>query len=213
MFWHKNRKTFFDFFDEHAAVINSSALLLEQLLSQDSLKVSIAAKIKECEHKADEITHEVIKQMNTASFILPLDREDILAMTKALDDVIDYINHSAQAFAEIYQLDYSTSFANQFGNIIVEGSQFLVKTCLLLRSPSKNSAQILQNCIEIHRIENLGDDIRRGALKSLYGRLKSNEIDLPSYLAWDEIYCTLEIITDKAEDCANIAEQIVMKYS
>ncbi len=213
VFWNKNEKSFFDYFDEHAAFINAAAKVLQRLLSEESPSSDFAKCIKKYEHSADEITHQLFRQMNTSGFILPMDREDVLAMTKKLDDVIDWINNAAQAYSEIYEIQSPTEYSKNFGNLIYESSEILLLLCQLIRKPAHNSSLILQKCLAIHTHENTGDDVKKAALKDLYSKLKNNEIDLPLYLAWDEIYRILETVTDLVEDCANVAEQIVMKYS
>jgi uncharacterized protein len=211
----KNKKSYFDYFEQHAQIIHSASELLIQLFKEtDATKhIQIHNQIKNHEHEADQIIHQLITQMNTSGFILPLDREDILALAKKLDDVIDYIDDCAEAFAEIYQLQHSTHYAKEFSDLILKLSELLVHICKELRKPAHYSESILENCITVHRMENLGDTIKKDALHEIFAMLKSEQISLSDYLAWDVIYRTLELLTDKAEDCANIAEQIVIKYS
>jgi predicted phosphate transport protein (TIGR00153 family) len=213
MFWKKKQKTIFNHFEELANEIYTAAHLLNQLFHQNSNFNEISAQIKVREHKADQIAHELIKIMSTSYFILPLDREDILDFTKKLDDVVDYIHGSAEAFTEIYALQESTHYAKKFSEVILKVAHHLVEICKHLNSPSKNEKHLMQLCVEIHHFENEGDDLRKRALASLYNQVKNSEITLPYYLAWESLYNTLEVVTDRSEDCANIAEQIVLKYS
>lgn len=213
MFWSKKRKSFFDYFEEHTAEIKIGSQLLQKLFSDNVDHLTIAKQIKASERRADEITHLVVKQLHTSSFILPIDREDILDFIKSLDDVLDIINMCSEAFAEIYTIAESTELARQFALTIVKSVDIIVATCPLLRYPSKYQEQILQFCMEIHRLENVGDDLKKEALRSLFSDLSSSKISIASYIAWNDIYRSLEFVTDKAEDCANIAEQIVLKYS
>ena len=50
-----------------------------------------ADEIKEVEHKCDFLTHEIIQRLNR-TFVTPLDREDIHALARSLDDVMDAID-------------------------------------------------------------------------------------------------------------------------
>lgn len=213
MFWNKNSKSFFDYFEEHARELQISSQLLKKLFSNVESRTEISKQIKAAERRADEITHLVIKQMDTTSFILPLDREDILNYIETLDDVLDFINMTSQAFVNIYDLSESSSHAEKFSTIICNAIDIIVAICPMLRYPSKYDKEILQYCVELHRLENEGDDLQREALRGLFAALSSQEISVPKYIAWNDIYRTLEFVTDKAEDCANIAEQIVLKYS
>ena len=212
MVWKSQKQSFFDYFDAHAKEIKSAAESLNQLFSENSASEELAKKIKANEHAADAITHAVATKLNRESMPI-MDAEDITRLTNALDDVIDFMDDSTEAFVEIYELKETTPFAKRFADVILRAAIMLAETCPLLRKAGHNAVQIRKNCIELHRLENEGDDIKKEALKILFSMLKKSEISIATYLAWEEIYRTLEIITDKAEDCANIFEQIANKYS
>ena len=82
---------FFQMFREMAANIVEGAQLLKEMLDNFSDPVTSQRKIKEVEHKGDSQTHEIIKKLNK-SFITPFDREDIYALSGALDDILDLID-------------------------------------------------------------------------------------------------------------------------
>lgn len=212
MFWQRSEKSFFDYFEEHSCEILKAAELLQNLFSNGH-PAEYAKQIKECEHRADAIIRQIIKQINTSGFILPIDREDIFSFSRSLDDVLDHINQSSEAYAEIYMLKEATPFAHHFAQIIFKGTSILKPTCEMIRKPSQHASQILQHCLEIHRLENEGDVARKESLRWLFSKLEKNEIALSNYMAWSDLYGTLEIVTDKIEDCADLAEQMVLKYS
>ncbi|OGZ97296.1 MAG: hypothetical protein A2676_01770 [Candidatus Sungbacteria bacterium RIFCSPHIGHO2_01_FULL_51_22] len=219
--WQKRQPSFFELFESHANIVHAAADLLKRLLdaaasgepaSGAHLISAIPASIKEKEHEADVITHVVMRRINT-EFITPIDKEDIRALTQALDDVVDYIYKASKAFATVYELQVSTPEAQRLSATILDGTKALVQICRLLKHPRKNADAIRELCIEIHRLENMGDEIKEEARRGIFGRLGAQTIDLPLYLAWADIYNLLEIVTDKAEDCANVADQILMKHS
>ncbi len=149
----------------------------------------------------------------SSTFIHSIDREDILAFTKTLDDVIDGIHHASQAFSRIYELTETLPHAQRLADLIFQECKNVVQVCKLLRKPSVNLSAISQLCVEIHRLENEADDCYVQAKQHLFKELQYESVLVTSYLAWTEIYAILEHITDKAEDCANIAEQIAIKYA
>jgi uncharacterized protein Yka (UPF0111/DUF47 family) len=209
MWWSGKKKSFFNDFESHSQEIRKAAITLKQLFEGSIPKEEASHKIKEYEHEADNITHEVIKQLCVANFIPPLDHQDIIGFINALDDVIDYIDDCVEAFVEIYELQTATSYAQRFSEEILKGTALLIQLCPLLRQPARNSALIQRICTEIHQIETEGDNIKKEALKDLFRHYTGSKLDI----AWDRIYEFLEMATDKVEDCANIAEQILMKYS
>jgi len=93
---------FFDLFNELSKKLIAAAALLKDMFSQPERLDEIAAQIKEVEHEADHITHEVSTRLDK-SFITPLDREDIHNLTQELDNVVDLIDGTARR-AQMFHL-------------------------------------------------------------------------------------------------------------
>jgi uncharacterized protein Yka (UPF0111/DUF47 family) len=209
MWWSRKKISFFDYFEQHSQEIRKAGITLKQLFEGTISTKEAYQKVKEYEHAADSIAHEVIKQLCVANFIPPLDHQDILGFIHALDDVIDFIEDTVEAFVEIFELKASTPFAQKFADEIIKGIALLVSLCPLLRSPARHSDAIQTICSKIHQLESVGDQLKKEALQGLFREYTGSKLDV----AWERIYCSLEIITDKIQDCANISEQILMKYS
>ena len=86
-----------------AEQIRHGAGLLEEMLAPDQPIWDKADEIKEVEHKCDFLTHEIIQRLNR-TFVTPLDREDIHALARSLDDVMDAIDASA-TLVRLYHID------------------------------------------------------------------------------------------------------------
>ena len=69
--------------------------------------------------------------------------------------------------------------------------------------------QILEECIEINRLENEADVIHHNALAELF----DNSKDVFKVIKWREIYSHMESATDRAEDVANVLEAVVLKHA
>src|SRR5712691_10880272 len=85
---------FYDDFITMADQVKTAAGLLIEMLAGESPIASKAQEIKEIEHKCDFLTHEIIQRLNR-TFVTPIDREDIHALARSLDDVMDAIDASA----------------------------------------------------------------------------------------------------------------------
>src|SRR6188508_881254 len=94
---------FYDDFTAMAEQIRVGAVLLDEMLAPDKPIWDKADEIKEVEHKCDFLTHEIIQRLNR-TFVTPLDREDIHALARSLDDVMDAIDAAASRI-RIYKLD------------------------------------------------------------------------------------------------------------
>ena len=68
--------------------------------------------------------------------------------------------------------------------------------------------KVIPHCIEINRLENLGDKISREAVANLF-KGNPNPLDV---MKWRDIYDNLETATDKCEHVAGIIEGIVLKH-
>lgn len=86
---------FFNMFKEMTSNIIEGAELLKDMLDNFNDPATSQRRIKDVEHKGDSLTHDIIKKLNK-SFVTPFDREDIYALSAALDDILDLIDASAQ---------------------------------------------------------------------------------------------------------------------
>jgi len=195
---------FFVLFQKASENIVEGAERLKELLEQfDDVRERVRA-IEEVEHKGDSITHEMIKKLNT-SFITPIDREDILALTSSLDDVIDLIDGVATRLM-LYKVTETTAYAKELGFLILKCVQELHKGILHLPL-SKGRDRVFEHCVEVNSLENEADRVCRDAIAHLF----EYEKDPVAILKWKEIYETLETATDRCEDVANVLEGVALK--
>ena len=115
---------FFDDFVAMAEQIRVGAGLLQEMVAPDQPIWDKADEIKEVEHKCDFLTHSVIQRLHK-TFVTPLDREDIHALARSLDDVIDAIDDSA-AVLRLYKIDRVRQDARDQVRIIVACTDQLV---------------------------------------------------------------------------------------
>ncbi len=78
-------------------------------------------KIEKTESHGDEIAHKIMEKLNS-TFITPMDREDIHALTCALDDILDFINATAQRM-QLYGVSTITEDAKSLANIILRSAE------------------------------------------------------------------------------------------
>jgi len=193
---------FFDMFAEMASNLMEGATTLRALF-QDYKDVPVSVqKIKDIEHKGDDMTHAVVIKLNQ-TFITPFDREDIHALASALDDVLDYINSAADRLL-MYKITSTPNAALKLADVIVRQSDELSKAVSLLE---KNQQKVLEHCVEVNRLENEADAVARDAI----GHLFQDEKDPIQLIKIKELLEVLETATDKAEDAANVLETVILK--
>jgi uncharacterized protein len=193
---------FFIMFKEMTRNIIDGAELLKDMLDNFEDPLTSQRRIKDVEHKGDSLTHDIIKKLNK-SFITPFDREDIYALTAALDDILDLIDASAQRIV-MYNVEKPTPEAKELAFIILKSCQTIDKAVGILGGKLE---PIAEYCVEVNAMENEADRVCREAISRLF----DEEKDPIQLIKWKEIYETLERATDKCEDAANILESVVVK--
>jgi uncharacterized protein len=154
-----------------------------------------------CEQEGDRITHDIIQRLNS-TFVTPIEREDIYALASALDDIVDFIEETAD-FLSLYRIEAPMDKATEMARILHQASRAVAGAIPRLRS----FKDIRHYTVEINRLENDGDRVLREALASLFER----GIDPMLVIRWKDIFERLEDGIDAAETVANILEGIVIK--
>ena len=198
---------FFDLFDQHAANLVLIAQELRDMFDHFDRLEERQARIKDLEHACDEITHALATEMH-ATFITPLDKEDIAAIASGLDDVADYAD-AASVRLSLYQIPASSEEARDLARLLVKCTEVLQDAVGCLRS-NRNKDRVIRACREIHTIENESDAVYRRALGTLFN---TPGVDPILVLKWKEIYERIEMAVDKCEDVSNVIESIQLKYS
>lgn len=195
-------KKFFEMFADMAANLSEGARVLRDLLTDYRDVGTNVQKIKDIEHKGDDITHAVFIKLNQ-TFITPFDREDIHRLASSLDDVLDYVNSAADRLL-MYKILEVPAAAATLAGIVVRQADELGKAVAVLE---KNYKQVLEHCVEVNRLENEADTVSRGALAKIF----EEEKDPIQLIKIKELIEVLETATDKAEDAANVLETVVLK--
>jgi hypothetical protein len=196
-------RVYFELFEEAGRNVLQAAQLLEELLSDYPDKRKLAQDIRDCEHEGDRITHDILDRLNH-TFVTPIDREDILALTSALDDIVDYIEEVAD-YLGLYKIEAPMDQAIKLARVLNQASTQIAEAMPQLRGFSDISA----NTVEINRLENEGDRITREAIASLF----DGGIDPMVVIRWKDLFERLEDAIDATEHVANILAGIVIKNS
>jgi predicted phosphate transport protein (TIGR00153 family) len=176
--------------------------MLEEMFAVEPPVADKAHEIREVEHKCDFITHEIIQRLNR-TFVTPIDREDIHALARALDDVMDAIDDVA-ALIPLYRITTVKTGVREMTRIISSSTAQIVTAMQAL----EKRRGVLEATVEINRLENEADRAHQRAV----GQLFDGEEDPIAVLKWKEILDTLERTTDRCEDVADLLENIVVKH-
>jgi predicted phosphate transport protein (TIGR00153 family) len=192
---------FYDLFSTLATELRVGAQKLEEMLAHEPVLWDKADEIKEVEHKCDHLTHQIIQRLNS-TFVTPIDREDIHALAKSLDDVMDAIDASAKVI-RLYKIKSVRFGARELAHIVT----LSVDQVQLSLQALEKRVGVAERAVEINRLENEADRIHEGALRRLF----DDENDAVMIIKWKEILDFLEDATDRCEDVANLLEGVVVK--
>jgi hypothetical protein len=158
--------------------------------------------VKNLEHVADSVVSELVSLTNTL-FVTPYDRDDLIALAFAIDDVADAAENAAELLG-LYGVETTTRQSFELCALLVEAAEELAQLLTGLKGLEGASERI----VKIKSIEDRGDDVARAARASLF---KDDRIDPVIVIRWKDIYEALEDAIDACETAAHRVGNIVVK--
>lgn len=195
---------FYNMFEKGAAILVRAAESYADLARDYSRLEHEITRIRQLEHDADEVIHSTLDKLDQ-TFITPFDREDIQALMRQMDDVMDEIDAASKRLS-LYQITEPTPWLIKQTDVLLSACKLVVQAVQKLRNLKRHNG--LMDClIEIHRLENIGDDNHHAAVAELYNTTR----DPILAMKWKEIYDLTERAIDRCEDVANTIQAIVLK--
>jgi predicted phosphate transport protein (TIGR00153 family) len=199
-------RKFFALFEQSAQnAVKITQQLKDMIYIWENLKERVGI-ITDLEHQGDAITHQIFEQLHR-SVITPFDREDIALLAHSLDDVTDFIHAAADAML-LYKVERPTHRAKELAEIAVQAVAEVEKAVSEMHDRAGRN-RLLKRCIEINRLENIGDSVYRSAMAELF----DDSADMAGVIKWREIYNHMESVIDRCEDIANTLEGVSIKYA
>jgi hypothetical protein len=199
-------KHFFDLLEQQADVVLEGAVALMDLARNFERVAEKRDKIKDIEHKGDDLVHTISEELNK-TFVTPIDHEDISKLTSRLDDILDYIEAASHRMWS-YEIKSPPPAMVKLVEVILSSAKEVNHAVKDLRNFKRSDNEIAKHCIEINRLENVADDITHGAVADLF-KMK----DAVELIKLKEIYEYLEEATDKCEDAADVINDVFNKNS
>ena len=194
-------ESFFDLFEVMAHKVQEGAEALLELLNDYADLDRKAGRVLDIEHEGDEITHEVMRRLNT-TFITPFDREDIHRLASNMDDVLDHIEAAAE-YLQLHKIEEPLPQMKSLAETLAQAARMTAESMPYLRKMKGMEAY----WVEINRLENEGDRFYRRTLAELF----SGDYKAMDVLKYKDIIEEIETAIDRLEDVANTLESIVLK--
>ena len=165
-----------------------------------------ARRVEIAEKEADELRRVLIDELNR-TFITPIDREDLFALSRTVDDVLDY---AFSTLDEMVLFDVKPNLhLQQMSSILREAAEELYLGVVQL----KDHPQVaLSHAMRAKSLENRAESMYRSALADLFKQTKSVE-DILNIMKYREIYRHLSNAADRGDEAANILSDIVVKMT
>jgi len=196
---------FFDYLNMQAENIVKTAECFRAAVKKGSFDEEAVKRIKNFEHEGDTLAHEIVDMLNR-TFITPIDREDIYALANTLDDIVDMLNSMSNRI-RLYKLNTNDEHMLMFADTIDQSAQALAAAVKHMQD-TKRARRVLDYCIEVNRLENMGDQLREKAISRLF----DTEKDPIMVIKWKEIYEVAEGTLDTCEHVAKVIEAILVKH-
>ena len=196
-------RIYFELFEEAGRNMTRAAGMLHELLAGWPDNAQLAGEILDLEHEGDRITHDIINRLNH-TFVTPIDREDILALASALDDIVDFTEEVAD-YLGLYKIEAPMDQAIKLAGVLKDASGQIAEAIPRLRG----FRDLSRYTVEINRLENEGDRITREAVASLF----DGGIDPMVVIRWKDLFERLEDAIDSTERVAYLLEGVVIKNS
>jgi predicted phosphate transport protein (TIGR00153 family) len=164
----------------------------------------IASSMRQKEHETDDLAHLLYEELDK-TFVTPIDREDLHALTSNLDEVMDFMERCSAQIV-MYKLERLTDPMREQVRIAQEAVQEMVKCVALLQNVGQLE-EIQVHIIHVNSLENEGDKVYRKALEHLF----EITIDPTELFREKEILDALEETIDACEDVMDLVRSVVVK--
>ena len=179
--------TFYDLFATSASHLVDGARELTKLLgTEPSERETVASRMRDLEHAADESTHAIMRKVNS-SFITPFDREDIYRLASNLDDCMDLMEAAADLIV-LYRIGELPDGTSAQVEVLTRMAELTAEAMPRLRS----MRDLSEYWIEINRLENQADQIYRRLVAELFNDCQ----DAITVLKLKEVVDELEAAAD-----------------
>ena len=197
--------SFYDMFSAAADNVVVATALLEQMVAADGDRAAISTKIRDAEHAGDDITHRILRLLNS-TFVTPFDREDIYRLASRLDDALDFVEAAADLIV-LYQLGELPPEVSKIVEVLSRAARSTASAMPSLRSMKESD--LSEYWIEVNELENEADQLHRRLVAHLF----SGEFEALHVLKMKEVADELESAADSFEHIADTVQTIVVKES
>jgi uncharacterized protein Yka (UPF0111/DUF47 family) len=196
------RQKFYGVFAELGRNAHATAVLVEERFRGFPDSLFDHAKVKDLEHEGDRLTAQLYQLINT-QYVTPFDREDIHDLARAIDDVVDHLEHASDLLG-LYRVEAPMEQALEQCRLLIDATEHLADALANLRGLSG----LQRHLAAIKRREDDGDRVVRDAVAALF---EDDDISPRMIIQWKDIFEALEDSLDACDTAAHLIGNIVVK--
>jgi predicted phosphate transport protein (TIGR00153 family) len=174
---------------------------------QDYVKArdeSLARRVSDVEKEADEVRRILIDELNR-TFVTPIDREDIFALSLSIDDILDYANTTIEEM-ELLHVEANV-YVERMVSLLTDAAREIYMGVTRLQD-HPNVAN--DHAVRAKALENRMETVYRQAIANLFNMPR--DVDhVVEMLKLREIYRHLSNAADRGDNAANVIGDIVVK--
>ncbi|WP_458094249.1 DUF47 domain-containing protein [Roseomonas sp. WA12] len=198
--------TFVAAFASQAARTVDAAMAFRAMLAEPASLARHYADLSRIEREADEINRATIRSIHR-TFITPFDRTDILALTDALDDVIDRMKDAGRRLT-LYKVPVTPEMLTM-ADCIIRACERLRDGMPLLDDISGNARALGAMCEAVDTIESEADRALQAGMDTLFAE---DSTASPGYkLMVQMVYDGIEDVADRCEDVADLIQAVMVE--
>ena len=156
------------------------------------------------ESEADEVRRILIDELNR-TFVTPFDREDIFALSRSIDDVLDYAYTTVNEMVVLQVVP--TPFMQRIASLLKDAAYEIY---LAVQRLPKHPSVAIDHAQRAKALENRVEAVYREAIADLFNSADDVE-HVVAMLKKREVYRHLSNAADRGDEAANVISDIVVK--
>jgi len=161
--------------------------------------------VHDAEELGDEERRLLVDELNR-TFVTPIDREDLFALSRAIDDILDYAYTTVDEMM-LFKLQSNIYVTKMAEVLLTSGKEIHVAMQRLLEHPNVAS----EHAVRAKQHENQVEKLYREATACLFHGKVETVDGVMEVLKLREVYRHLSNAADRVDTAANIISDVIMK--
>lgn len=200
----RKEDVFYGLFREYGEKLVTAGEVYQRIFREYPTSRALIPSMKEYENICDEQARRIFMELSS-SFITPFDRDDISALTKRLDDIVDYMEAAASRL-ELFAVEDMRPEAVQLADVTVKAIG-QVNVVLDNLSGFKKNNLVMETALAVDMTEDEGDAVYKNALADLF----RGDVATLDIMKWSRVFDRMELALNACEHACDIVQGVVMK--